>query len=61
MGRNGSENFTTLLLLQMAANSFETFSEILSQWFSQTYVGDFWNFEILIFNDFFSKISYLSL
>ncbi len=30
MGRYGSENFTTLLLLQIAAESFQTFPEFSS-------------------------------
>ncbi len=42
-GPNGSENFKTLLLLQITAKSF-TFSEFSSQWSSQNYV---WIFEIL--------------
>ncbi len=41
MGPYGSENFKTLLLLQIAAESFQTFPEFSSQWFSQNYV---WNF-----------------
>ncbi len=53
MGPNGSENFKTLLLLQIAAKSFETCPEFSSQWSSQNYVWDFWNFEFAIFNDFF--------
>ncbi len=57
IGPNGSENFKTLLLLQIAAKSFETCPEFSSQWSSQKYVRDFWNFEVLIFNDFFSKIA----
>ncbi len=52
MGSNGSENFKRLLLLQIAAKSFETCPEFSSQW-SQNYVGDFWNFEFPIFNVFF--------
>ncbi len=57
MGPYGSENLKTLLLLQIAAKSFQTFPEFSPQWSSQNYVWDFWNFEFLIFNDFFSKIS----
>ena len=35
MGRYGSENFKTLLLLQIAAESFQTTPEFSSQWSSQ--------------------------
>ena len=56
MGPNGSENFKMLLVLQIAAKSFETCPEFSSQWSSQNYVRDFWNFEFPIFNDFFFKI-----
>ena len=51
MGPYGSENFKTLLL-QITAESFQTFPEFSSQWSSQDYV---WVFEILkieIFYDF---------
>ncbi len=41
MGPNGSENVKTILLLQIAAKSFETFPEFSSQWSSQNYVWDF--------------------
>ncbi len=51
MGPNGSENFKTLLHLQIAAKRFETCPEFSSQWSSQT-TWDFWNFEFSIFNDF---------
>ncbi len=44
MGPYGSENFQTLLLLQIAAENFQTFPECSSQWSSQNYV---WDFEIL--------------
>ena len=50
MGPNRSENFKTLLLLQTAA---KTCPELSSQWSSQNYAWDFWNFEFLIFNFFF--------
>ena len=53
MGPNGSENFKTLLL-QIVAKCFETCPEFFSQWSSQNYVRDFWNFEFLITN-FFRK------
>ncbi len=35
MGPYGSNNFKTLLLLQIAAESFQTFPEISSEWSSQ--------------------------
>ncbi len=59
MGLYGSENFNskTLLLLQIAAESFQTFPEFSSQWSSQNRFWDFWNFEFPIFNNFISKIS----
>ena len=41
MGLYGSENFKTLLLLQIVAESFETFPEFSSQWSSQNRVWDF--------------------
>ena len=47
-----SENFKTLLLLQIKAKSFQTCPEFSSQWSSQN-IYDFWNFEFSIFNDFF--------
>ena len=43
-----------LLLLQITAKSFQTSPEFSSQWSSQNYVWDFWNFENWNFNDFFS-------
>ena len=46
MGSNGSENFKTLLLLQMAAKSFETCPEFSSQWSSQNQVWDFFKFSV---------------
>ncbi len=52
IGPDGSENFKTLPLLQIAAISFETCPEFSFQWSSQNYVYDFGNFEFLIFNDF---------
>ena len=54
MGANGSENFKTLLLLQIAADSFQTFSKFSSQWSSQNYGWDFWNCEKN--NDFLNDI-----
>ncbi len=41
MGPYGSQNFKTLLLLQIAAESFQTFPEFSSEWSSQNYVWDF--------------------
>ncbi len=41
MGPYGRENFKTLLLLQIAAESFQTLPEFSSQWSSQNYVWDF--------------------
>ena len=49
----GVKIFKSLLLLQIAVDSFQTFPEFTSQWSSQKRVGDFWNFKFLIFNDFF--------
>ena len=48
----GSENFKTLLLLQIADKNFQTCPEVSSEWSSQHYVWDFWQFEFPIFNDF---------
>ena len=44
MGPYGSKNFKILLLLQIAAEGFETCPEFSSHWSSQNYV---WDFEIL--------------
>ncbi len=41
MGPYGIKNFKTLLLLQIAAKSFQTFPEFSSYWSSQNYVWDF--------------------
>ena len=41
MGPYGSENFKPLLLLQIAAESFQTFPEFSSQWSSWNYFRDF--------------------
>ncbi len=49
MGAYGSENFKTLLLLQIAVESFHTSPEISSQWSSQKYCLDFCNFDFTIF------------
>ncbi len=46
MGPYGSENFKTLLLLQIAAKRFQTCPEFSSQRSSQKYIG---YFEILSF------------
>ncbi len=40
-----------------SVESFQTCHEFSFQWSSQNYFWDFWNFEFLIFNDFFAKIS----
>ena len=45
MGPYGRENFKMLLLLQIGAESFQTFSKFSSQWSSQNYVWDFLKFE----------------
>ena len=37
----GREHFETLLLLQIATESFQTFPEFSSQWSSQNYIRDF--------------------
>ncbi len=37
----GSENFKTLLLLQIADKNFQTCPEVSSEWSSQHYVWDF--------------------
>ena len=46
--------FKTLLLLEIAAESFQTSPKISSQWSSQKYgtVLDFWNFEFPILTIF---------
>ena len=49
MGPYGSKNFKTLLLLQIAAECFQTSPEF----YSQKYVWDFWNYKNWNFNDFF--------
>ncbi len=53
----GAKNVKTLLI-QIAAESFQTFPKFSSQWSSQNYVWDFWNFEFLIFNDFFLNFKF---
>ncbi len=53
MGPYGSQNFKRLLLPQITFESFQTLSEISSQWSSQKFCFGFWNFEFLIFYDFF--------
>ena len=42
-----------LLLLQIAAKSFQSCPEFSFQWSSQNCFEDFWNFELPIFDDFF--------
>ncbi len=54
MGPYGGKNFKTILLLQIAADSFQTFPEFSSQWSSQNTLGIFWNFENWKFNEFYS-------
>ncbi len=54
MGPYGSQNFKTLLLPQISFESFQTLSEISSQWSYKSSVLDFWNFEFLIFQEFCS-------
>ncbi len=53
MGHNGSENFKTLLLLQIAATSFQTCPKISSYLSSPNHAGDVLNFEFPIVNIFF--------
>ncbi len=53
MRPNGTENFKTLPLLQIAAKSFQICPKFSFQRSSQYYGGDFRNFEFAIFNDFF--------
>ncbi len=55
MGPYGSENFKTLILLQIKAKSLQTGPEFSSHWASENYVWDFWNFQFPIFNDLFFK------
>ncbi len=55
MGPNSSENFKMILLLQIAAKSFQTCPESSFQRSSQKYIGDFWNFEFPIFKHCFRK------
>ncbi len=61
MGPNEGENFKTILLLHIAAKSFQTFTEFSSQRSSQNYVGDVWNFEFPIYTIVFQKNSYSPL
>ncbi len=51
------ENFNTLLIFQTTQKVFKLVLNFCSQWFVQNNVWDFLNFELLIFNNFFSKIS----
>ncbi len=55
MGPYRGENFKTLLLLQIAAKSFETCNEFSSQWSSQKYIGDFWILSFWFLIIFFRK------
>ncbi len=59
MGPYRNENFKTLLILQIATESFQTFPEFSSQQSSQNYFWDFLNFQFLILNDFFFKFQIL--
>ncbi len=43
------------LLLEITATTFQIYPECSSQCFSQNYIGNFWNFEFPIYNDFFSR------
>ncbi len=52
MGSHGGENFKRLLLLQIAAEPFQTFPEFSSQWSSQNYVWDFPIFKDFVFENF---------
>ncbi len=54
MGPHGSQNLKTLLLPQITIESIQPFPEFSSQWFSQKYLVDSWNFECPIFNEFFN-------
>ena len=45
MGRYGSEDFKTLLLLQIATKTIQTSPDFFSQWSSQNYIWDFLKFE----------------
>ncbi len=56
IGPYGSENLKTLLL-QIAAESFQTFPEFSSQWSSQNYFGIFEILSLRFLMIFFSKIS----
>ena len=60
MGPNGSENFKTLLHVQIAARR-ETCREFSSQWSSQKYIWGFWSFEFLIFNYFFDNSKFTTV
>ncbi len=53
MGHYGSQNFKTLLLRQITFESFQTFSEISSQWSSQKYCFGFLKFWVFDFPGIF--------
>ncbi len=53
MGPYRSQNFKRLLLLQINFESFQTFSEISSQWSSQKYCFGFFKFWVFDFSGFF--------
>ncbi len=50
MGPYGSQNFKTLLLLQITFESFQTFSAFSSQWSSQKYCFRFLKFGVFDFS-----------
>ncbi len=50
MGPYGRQNFKTLLLPQISFESFQTFSEISSQWSSQEYCFGFLKFWVFDFS-----------
>ncbi len=52
MGPCGSENFKTLLLLQIAAESFQTFPEFLPNGYHKTAYGIFEILKIEILTNF---------
>ncbi len=58
MGPYGSEHYKTILLLQIAAERFQTSPDFYSQWSSQNYFGDFWTFENSNFHEFISPLDF---
>ncbi len=57
VGPNGSKNYKTLLLLQIAAKRLETCLEFSAQWSSRNYFWVFRNFDFLLIIIFFFKIA----